>query len=49
MPLHPESVNVQELIRLSGRPPMHTLSATEAREVSARSRAIMQPPPPRQA
>ena len=46
MPLHPETVTVLQLIKDSGRPPMHTLSAVEAREVSARSRAIMQPAPP---
>ncbi len=46
MPLHPETVAVLQLIKDSGRPPMHTLSAAEAREVSARSRAIMQPTPP---
>ena len=46
MPLHPETVFVLNLIKESGRPPMHTLSAVEAREVSAKSRAIMQPVPP---
>ena len=46
MPLHPETIAVLQLIKDSGRPPLHTLSPTEARETSARSRAIMQPTPP---
>lgn len=46
MPLHPETDRVLAIIKEAGRPPLHTLSHTEAREVSAKSRTIMQPEPP---
>ncbi len=46
MPLHPETAFVLNIIKESGRPPMHTLTPAEAREVSAKSRAVMQPEPP---
>jgi acetyl esterase len=46
MPLHPETAFVLDLIKEAGRPPMQTLTPAEAREVSAKSRAVLQPPPP---
>ncbi len=46
MPLHPETLFVLNLIKEAGRPPIHTLTPTEAREVQARGRVVMQPEPP---
>jgi len=46
MPIDPGARRVLELIRELGRPPMHTLSPEEARAASAKSRAVLQPPPP---
>jgi acetyl esterase len=46
MPLHPEALFVLNLIKETGRPPLYTQSVAEARDVSAKSRPIMQPPPP---
>ena len=45
MPLDPGAVAVLDLIRQLGRPPLYTLTPTEAREASARSRAVLQPEP----
>ena len=45
-PLDKGSQEVLELIRQLGRPPIHTLTPPEAREASARSRAVLQPEPP---
>jgi len=45
MPLDPGAVAVLDLIRQLGRPPLYTLTPAEAREASARSRAVMQPEP----
>ncbi len=46
MPLDPGAQHVLDLIRESGRPPLHTLSAPEARVASAAARAVLQPQPP---
>lgn len=43
MPLDPGAETVLALIKQIGRPPMHTLTPLEAREASAKSRAVLQP------
>ncbi|MCO6419984.1 alpha/beta hydrolase [Siccirubricoccus sp. KC 17139] len=45
MPIDPGAQSVLDLIRQLGRPPIHTLTPAEAREASAKSRAILQPEP----
>lgn len=45
-PLDKGSQAVLALIRELGRPPLHTLSPGEAREASAKSRTVLQVPPP---
>jgi acetyl esterase len=45
MPLDPGAQAVLDLIKQIGRPPLHTLSPAEAREASAKSRAVLQPEP----
>ena len=45
MPLDPGAVTVLNLIKELGRPPLHTLTPAEAREATAKSRAVMQPEP----
>jgi len=45
MPLDPGAETVLALIKQIGRPPMHTLTPLEAREASAKSRAVLQPEP----
>jgi acetyl esterase len=45
MPLDPGALSVLDLIKQLGRPPIHTLTAAEAREVSAKSRSVLQPEP----
>lgn len=42
MTLDPDTRNVLDLIRLSGRPPLHTLSLADARTVFNASRGVMQ-------
>ena len=46
MPLDPGAKRVLDLIRELGRPPIQTLSPPEAREATAKSRAVLQPEPP---
>lgn len=41
MPIDPGAVAVLNLIKELGRPPLHTLSPAEAREASAKSRAVL--------
>ena len=45
-PLDKGSQAVLALIKELGRPPIHTLSPAEAREATAKSRAVTQPEPP---
>ncbi|MBX9701819.1 MAG: alpha/beta hydrolase [Acetobacteraceae bacterium] len=45
-PLDKGSQAVLALIKELGRPPIHTLTPAEAREASAKSRAVLQPEPP---
>ena len=45
MPLDPGAVTVLNLIKELGRPPLHMLTPAEAREATAKSRAVMQPEP----
>jgi acetyl esterase len=44
--VHPDDQRVLDLIKASGRPPLHTLSPAEARAASAASRTVLQPDPP---
>ncbi len=46
MPLDPDCLRLHELYQLAGRPPLETLSPTEAREAMKAGRAILQPDPP---
>ena len=46
VPLHKDDQRVLDLIKASGRPPLHTLSPAEARAASAASRTILQLDPP---
>src|SRR4051794_20190322 len=45
MPLDPGAVAVLNLIKELGRPPIQDLSPAEAREATAKSRAVLQPEP----
>jgi acetyl esterase len=45
MPLDPGAVAVLNLIKELGRPPIQDLTPTEAREATAKSRAVLQPEP----
>jgi acetyl esterase len=46
MPLDPDAQRVIDLIRMTGRPPVETLSAPAAREVYLSGRKALQPEPP---
>lgn len=46
MRLDPEAERVLDIIKLSGRPPMHTLPPREAREIYRASRRVLAPDPP---
>ncbi|MDB5371592.1 MAG: Alpha/beta hydrolase fold-3 domain protein [Belnapia sp.] len=45
MPIDPGALRVLDLIKELGRPPIHTLTPTEARAASAKSRSVLQPEP----
>jgi acetyl esterase len=45
MAIDPDTQAVLDLIRMAGRPPMETLSASEAREAFNAGRAVLSPPP----
>lgn len=45
MTIDPDTQNLLDLIRLSGRPPLTALGVAEARTVFAAGRTILQPPP----